>query len=112
MRFIAVLQVLLLGTMLAYLGLVALENPVLIRLPIPFFDQYLFLSSGVAVLLATLLGMLYGAFLLIPLFFQEKWRRYRIQRHYQRLQSQLTATLQARLGSLEREAPTDPATLE
>lgn len=108
MRVIAFIQVILLLGLLAYLLLVALENPGLLRLPLPLGGEWL-LPSGAAVALASVLGALYATLLLLPLVWQEKWLRRRDRQERRQLQSQLTDTLQARIGTL---APTPLSTPE
>lgn len=97
-RVIAFVQVVLLLGLLAYLLLLALENPSLLRLPLPFGNGEWLLPSGWAVALAALMGAAYTALLLLPLVWQEKWLRRRDRRERKQLQTQLTDTLQARMG--------------
>lgn len=100
MRLVGFVQVLLLLVLGAYLLLVALENPALVRLPLPLGRGELLLPVGTAVALFAALGALYAALLLLPPLWQARWRRRRDARERAALESRLTATLQARLGSV------------
>ena len=104
-------QVLLLLGLLAYLLLVALENPELIHLPLPFGRGEWLLSVGAAMGLFLALGGLYAALLLLPLLVQS-WQARRLSgREKRALEDRLTATLQARLGALPAaSAATQPET--
>lgn len=99
MRLVQFVQVVLLLVLGAYLLLVALENPALVRLPLPLGRGEWLLPLGTAVALFTGLGALYAALLLLPPLWQTRWRRRRDAHERAALESRLTATLQARLGS-------------
>ena len=97
MRLISFLQVLLLLAIAAYLTLVTLENPALVRLPLPFGRGELLLSLGVTVTLFLLSGAAYMALLLLPPVVRERLRRRQERRERRAVEERLTATLQARL---------------
>ena len=92
-------QVLLLLGLLAYLLLVALENPELIHLPLPFGRGEWLLSTGATLALFLLLGGLYSALLLLPSLLRGWQRRRQSQRENRALEARLAATLQARLAA-------------
>ncbi|WP_029481104.1 lipopolysaccharide assembly protein LapA domain-containing protein [Deinococcus marmoris] len=100
MRLISFIQVLLLLAVLAYLTLFTLENPALVRLPLPFGRGELSLSVGMTVTLFALIGAAYTALLLLPPVWQERVRRRRERRERRVVEERLTATLQARLGAM------------
>jgi uncharacterized integral membrane protein len=100
MRLVSFIQVLLLLTIAAYLVLVTLENPALVRLPLPFGRGELSLSVGLTVALALLVGVVYAALLLLPPVWSERARRLRERRERRVVEARLTATLQARLGAM------------
>ncbi len=100
MRLISFIQVLLLLAVLAYLILFTLENPALVRLPLPFGRGELSLSVGMTVTLFALIGAVYTALLLLPPVWQERLRRRRERRERRVVEERLTATLQARLGAM------------
>ncbi|QFP77849.1 lipopolysaccharide assembly protein LapA domain-containing protein [Deinococcus sp. AJ005] len=100
MRLVSFLQVLLLLAILAYLTLFTLENPALVRLPLPFGRGELSLSVGVTVALFALIGAAYAALLLFPPVWQERLRRRHERRERRAVEERLTATLQARLGAM------------
>lgn len=100
MRFVSFLQVLLLLSIAAYLLLVTLENPVPVRLPLPLGGGELTLSVGLTVTLFLLLGALYATLLLLPPVWRAQARRRREGQERVRVEERLTATLQARLGSM------------
>lgn len=101
MRIISLLQVMVFLAAAAYLVLVALENPLLLRLPIPGGEW--FIPSGLAVALAVLVGILYAALLLLPLLWREQWRLYEAGKERRTLEQTLAATLGARLGAIPDE---------
>ncbi|MCD0161359.1 MULTISPECIES: lipopolysaccharide assembly protein LapA domain-containing protein [unclassified Deinococcus] len=100
MRLVSFLQVLLLLGIAAYLALFALENPALVRLPLPFGRGELTVSVGVSVSLFLLLGATFMALLLLPGLWRERQRRHREARERRAAEDRLTATLQARLGAM------------
>ncbi|GAA0517021.1 hypothetical protein [Deinococcus depolymerans] len=108
MRLVSFLQVLLLLGTAAYLALFTLENPALVRLPLPFGRGELTVSVGVSVSLFLLLGALFTALLLLPGLWRERLRRQWEARERRAAEDRLTATLQARLGAMLPAAP-DPA---
>ncbi len=93
-------QVLLLLALLAYLALIALENPGLIRLPLPLGRGELLLSTGVTTGLFMVVGGLYSALLLLPMLLRTEIHRRHTVRERHATEQRLAATLQARLGSL------------
>lgn len=100
MRLVSFLQVLLLLAILAYLTLFTLENPVPVRLPLPFGRGELSLSVGVTVALFALIGAAYATLLLLPPVWRERLRRRQERRERRAVEERLTATLQARLGAI------------
>lgn len=100
MRFVSFLQVLLLLSIAAYLLLVTLENPVPVRLPLPLGGGELSLPLGLTVTLFLLLGAAYATLLLLPPVWRAQARRRREGLERVRVEERLTATLQARLGSM------------
>jgi putative membrane protein len=100
MRLVSFVQVLLLLAILAYLTLFTLENPVAVRLPLPFGRGELSLSVGVTVALFALIGAAYASLLLLPPVWRERLRRRQERRERRAVEQRLTATLQARLGAL------------
>ncbi|MFC4427660.1 hypothetical protein [Deinococcus navajonensis] len=99
MRLVSFVQVILLFGLAAYVLLVSLENPALVRLPLPGGQGELTLGLGAAVGSFLLLGGLYTAFLLLPVWWRERRRRLQERRRRQDLEGRLAATLQARLGT-------------
>lgn len=112
MRLVSFLQVLLLLGIAAYLALFALENPELVRLPLPTGRGEVTVSVGVSVSLFLLLGALFMALLLLPGLTSERLRRQRETRLRRDTEDRLTATLQARLAAMQPlAAPTAPPVL-
>ncbi|MDV6374332.1 lipopolysaccharide assembly protein LapA domain-containing protein [Deinococcus arenicola] len=109
MRLISFVQVLLLLAIVAYLILFILENPALVRLPLPFGRGELSLSVGVTVTLFALVGAAYMALLLLPPVVQERLRRRQERRERRAVEQQLTATLQARLGAIPTATLPEPS---
>ncbi|EYB68722.1 hypothetical protein DEIPH_ctg017orf0057 [Deinococcus phoenicis] len=105
MRLVQFIQVLLLLTLGAYLLLVALENPTLVRLPLPLGRGELSLPMGWAVALFMGLGAAYAGLLLLPPLWRAGQRRRRAVRERAALEGRLTAALQARLGTLPAPLP-------
>ncbi|MFC4639719.1 hypothetical protein [Deinococcus hohokamensis] len=100
MRLVSFVQVILLFGLVAYVLLVSLENPALVRLPLPGGRGELTLGLGAAVSSFVLLGGLYTAFLLLPVWWRERRRRLQERRRRQEMEGRLAATLQARLGTV------------
>lgn len=100
MRFLPYLQVSLLLGLLAYLLLITLENPGLLHFPLPFGHGEWLVSNGVGVILAVMVGSFYSAALLLPALWHEKWLLHQERRGYKQLESQLAATLQARISAI------------
>ena len=97
MRLVQFLQVIVLLLLLGYALLVALENPLPLRLPLPG-GQGAVLPAGLALGLALLAGMLYAAFLILPRTLRlAALRRRDLQRRVQ-----AERRLQATLHSLVR----------
>ncbi|MBZ9713156.1 hypothetical protein [Deinococcus multiflagellatus] len=104
MRLVSFLQVLFLLGLLAYLALVTLENPGLVRLPLPLGGGEFTLSVGAGVAVFLLLGAAFMGLLLLPGLWRERLRRGHEARLRREAEERLTATLQARLrpaGSAE-----------
>lgn len=99
MRLVSFLQVLLLLGTGAYLALVTLENPGVVRLPLPTGRGELTVPVGLGVSIFLVLGVLFAALLLLPGLWRERVRRRRETRLRRQAEDRLTATLQARLGS-------------
>jgi len=108
MRLVSFVQVLLLLALAAYLLLVALENPQVVRLPLPFGRGELNLPVGAAVALFLITGAVYAALLFVPPLWNVRAKRRRDIRERSALENRLAATLQARLGAMVP-APTTPA---
>lgn len=105
MRLVQLIQVLLLLALGGYLLLVALENPVPVRLPLPLGRGEALLPLGGAVVLFTALGAGYMALLLLPPLWRSAWRQRRGRRERALLEHRLTAALQARLGTVPPVTP-------
>lgn len=99
-RVMPFVQVLLLLGLLAYLLLVALENPGLIHLPLPFGRGEWLLPSGAAMGLFLALGAVYAALLLLPALLSTGLSRRRAGQNYRALERRLADTLQARLAAM------------
>lgn len=110
MRLVSFIQVLLLLVIAAYLVLVTLENPALVRLPLPFGRGELTFSVGLTVTLFLLLGAVYALLLLLPPLWRERTRRQRDTRERRAVEARLTATLQARLGAMPAPDSAAPTT--
>ena len=100
MRLLSFVQVLLLLGLTAYVLLVSLENPALVRLPLPLGRGELSLSLGAAVGGFLLLGGVFAALLVLPVWWRERQRRQHERRLRQDLERRLADTLQARLGAV------------
>ena len=109
MRLVPFVQVLLLLALTAYLLLVALENPAPVRLPLPLGQGELSVPAGLAVGGFTALGATYTLLLLLPPLWRAGQRGRRARRERAALEERLTATLQARLGTLPSTALAEPA---
>ncbi len=107
MRVVQFLQVMVLFLLMGYLLLVALNNPVVIHLPVPLVGRELLLSSGAVLLLTLLLGISYGALLTLPLLWQGQQRRRHDQQRRRQAEAQLQAALRARLATVG--TPSTPA---
>lgn len=105
MRLVQLIQVLLLLALGGYLLLVALENPVPVRLPLPLGQGEALLSLGGAVVLFAVLGGAYTALLLLPPLWRSAWRQRRSRRERAQLEHRLMAALQARLGTVPPVTP-------
>lgn len=111
MRLLSFVQVLLLLGLTAYVLLVSLENPALVRLPLPGGRGDLSLSLGAAVGGFLLLGGIYTAFLVLPIWWRERQQRHHERRLRQDLERRLAATLQARLGAVSQSSSRPPESL-
>ena len=85
--------------------LVALENPGLVRLPLPLGQGELLLSTGTALACFALLGGAYAALLLLPGVLRAAWQGRRERRERQSAEQRLIQSLQARLGSVPAPTP-------
>ena len=90
-------QVLLLLALLAYLLLVGLENPGIVRLPLPLGRGEVLLSTGWAVSLFAVLGGSYVLLLLLPPVVRGALQRQTERRERHLLERRLTETLGARV---------------
>lgn len=91
-------QVLLFLTLLTYLLLVALENPGLVKLPLPFGQGEWLLSTGLTVALFAVLGGAYVLLLVLPVLLRTWLRRRTEQQERQDLERRLVDTLGARIA--------------
>ena len=98
-------QVLLLVTLLAYLLLVALENPGLVKLPLPFGQGEVLLNTGWTVALFAVLGGAYVLLLLLPLVGRLAWQQRTGKRERHALERRLAETLGARVAVQGATAP-------
>lgn len=102
-------QVLFLLALLAYLLLVGLENPGMVRLPLPLGRGDMLLSTGWAVALFALLGGSYVLLLTLPPLLHRSLQRRRERRERDLLERRLTETLGARLALTPLEPQTSGA---
>ena len=113
MRVVQFFQVVVLLVLIGYVVLVYLENPVLLRLPLPFSGRDLVLPAGLGLGLGLLVGALYSALLLLPRYLRQRvLRRSDLQRRRD-AETRLQATLQAVVdgagpGDLRPELPGEP----
>lgn len=91
-------QVLLFLTLLTYLLLVALENPGLVKLPLPFGQGEWLLSTGLTVALFAVLGGAYVLLLVLPVLLRTWLRRRTEQQERRDLERRLVDTLGARIA--------------
>ena len=98
MRVMPFVQVLLLLALLAYLLLVGLENPGIVRLPLPLGRGEVLLSTGWAVSLFAVLGGGYVLLLLLPPVVRGALQRQTARRERHLLERRLTETLGARVA--------------
>ena len=91
-------QVLLFLTLLTYLLLVALENPGLVKLPLPFGQGEWLLSTGLTVALFAVLGGAYVLLLVLPVLLRPWLRRRTEQQERRDLERRLVDTLGARIA--------------
>lgn len=91
-------QVLCLLALLAYLLLVGLENPGMVRLPLPLGRGEMLLSTGWAVSLFALMGGGYVLLLLLPPVVRGSLRQRHEGRERRLLERRLTETLGARVA--------------
>ena len=98
MRVMPFVQVLLLLALLAYLLLVGLENPGIVRLPLPLGRGEVLLSTGWAVSLFAVLGGGYVLLLLLPPVVRAALQRQTERRERHLLERRLTETLGARVA--------------
>ncbi|WP_157448904.1 lipopolysaccharide assembly protein LapA domain-containing protein [Deinococcus peraridilitoris] len=98
MRLVQFFQVVLLLALAAYVMLVQLENPLLLRLPFPGANEAE-LPLGLVLALALLVGALYASLLYTPKFVQNALRHQREARERRALEAKLSTTLQAKLAA-------------
>ncbi|WP_420595338.1 LapA family protein [Deinococcus sp.] len=98
MRLVQFLQVLLLLLLGGYLLLVSLENPGMVRLPLPFLGGEVLLPTGLALGAALLVGATYCALLLLPPLFQLRRRLRTAKQRRREAEERLQLTLRSRLG--------------
>lgn len=116
MRLVLFLQVVLLLALAAYVVLLQLENPLTVRLPMPW-GPALPLPLGAVLGLAVAVGALYMGLLLVPPAVRRALAHRRERRERDTLERRLSATLQAKLAGAELGAspppdpPGDPALL-
>lgn len=92
-------QVLLLLTLLAYLLLIALENPGFVKLPLPFGQGEAALPVGLTVALSSVLGGAYVLLLLLPVLLRGSLRQREERRKREVTERHLAETLGARLAA-------------
>lgn len=109
MRVVQFVQVIVLLGLIGYAVLVSLENPLLLRLPLPFYGRELMLPAGLALGLALLTGGLYAAFLILPRTLRLALRQRRDLIRRREAEHQLQATLQAVLDGPPSWAQATPA---
>ena len=98
MRLVQFLQVLLLLLLGGYLLLVSLENPGMVRLPLPFLGGEVLLPTGLALGAALLVGATYCALLLLPPLAQVRRRLRTAKQRRREAEERLQLTLRSRLG--------------
>lgn len=103
MRALSFIQVLLLLGLTAYVLLVALENPILLRFPLPLGRGEWLVPGGLALAVFTLLGVMYAALLFLPTLLRLQAQKRRQVRDYRKLEERLASTLQARIAMLPTE---------
>lgn len=96
------IQVLLLLLLLFYLLLVALENPGVIHLPLPFGRGEYIVSIGATITAFLAAGGVYAAILLLPVLIQKHTQYLNEKREKYATQQRLAQSLQARLGAVPR----------
>lgn len=103
MRAVAFIQVLLLLLLLLYSLLVALENPQLLHLPLPFGWGEWLLPAGSALCIFAGLGAAYMLLLMLPPLLQSVLKHRQTKRLLKELERRFTQTLQAKISSNERQ---------
>ena len=103
MRALSFLQVLLLLGLMAYVLLVALENPILLRFPLPLGRGEWLVPGGVALAVFLGLGALYATLLFAPALLRLQRQKRTQLRDYRSLEDRLASTLQARISMLPPE---------
>jgi|GEM_PF-6980026 len=97
MRLVLFLQVILLFALAGYVLLVQLENPVLVRLPVPG-SEGVTVPLGVVVACALGVGALYAGLLVLPGVISSGVRRAQERRERRELEAKLSTTLQAKFA--------------
>jgi lipopolysaccharide assembly protein A len=95
MRVVQFFQVVVLLLLLGYAVLVYLENPVLLRLPLPFAGRELVLPAGLGLGLGVLAGALYATLLILPRYLRQRALRRSDTLRRRDAETRLQATLQA-----------------
>lgn len=101
-RVVLFLQVVVLFALAAFVILLQLENPVLVRVPVPWVQQEVLLPLGVLLGLTLLVGGAYAALLFLPRLALAALARRGDARRRRALEEQLSATLQAKLTAPAR----------
>lgn len=103
MRVLSFLQVLLLLGLMAYVLLVALENPVLLRFPLPLGRGEWLIPGGMALAGFLVVGACYAGLLFVPTMLKLQRQRGLQAREYRALEQRLASTLKARIAALPTE---------
>lgn len=102
MRVMPFIQVLLLLLLLSYLLFVALENPGVIHLPLPFGRGEYIAPIGTTITAFLLAGGIYSSILFLPVLIQKHTQYLNERREKKATQQRLAQSLQARLGAVPR----------
>lgn len=102
MRVMPFVQVLLLLLLLSYLLFVALENPGVVHLPLPFGRGEYIAPIGTTITAFLLAGGVYSSILFLPVLIQKHTQYLNERREKKATQQRLAQSLQARLGAAPR----------